>query len=79
MHADGARAARLRAYSLMEDTQGDAPDRAAAELVALEAEAEAKAWRDVAFLAAAGQLIHALAEGSAPPACMARSLSSTAR
>ncbi len=65
MHVDGARAARLRAYSLMEDTQGDAPDRAAAELVALEAEAEANAWGDVAFLAAAGRLIHALVRGDA--------------
>ncbi len=60
MPPDAALVARLRAYSLMEAAQGDTPERAGSELVALEAEAQHHGWPEVAFLAAAGQVVHAL-------------------
>lgn len=53
-------AARLRAYALMEGSQGGAPEAARAGLVALEAEARASDWPEVEFLAVAGQALHLL-------------------
>jgi diguanylate cyclase (GGDEF)-like protein len=66
MLSDAAGAARLRAYSLLEAVQGDAPERALAELVDLEAEARRSSWPEVELLAAAGQVVHALAGGADP-------------
>lgn len=57
---DAAAAARLRAYTLMEDAQGDAHERAGHELLTLETEALQQGWPDVALLAAAGQAMYAL-------------------
>jgi diguanylate cyclase (GGDEF)-like protein len=50
----------VRAYELMELTQGDAHLQARADLEALEAEAERRGWARVALLAAAGGTLYAL-------------------
>ena len=53
-------AARTHAYSLMEAAQGDAPDRALEDLRALGLQAGESGWPDVALLAEAGRVMHAL-------------------
>jgi diguanylate cyclase (GGDEF)-like protein len=68
MPTDAAAAARLRAYSLLEAAQGDAPEDALAELVTLEAEATRHGWGQAAFLAAAGRAVHALVRREPPVA-----------
>ncbi len=60
MPADPAFAARLRAYALMEESQGDAPTLALRGLCELEVEARAAGWAEVEFLSRAGQALYAL-------------------
>jgi diguanylate cyclase (GGDEF)-like protein len=53
-------AAYLRAYSLFEEVQGEDHADAAAALPDLHDHAQANGWDDVAFVAAAGQLLYAI-------------------
>jgi len=59
-------APRAHAYSLMEAVQGEAPEDAVAGLEALEREALRQGWPDVALLAQAGRVMHALLDGAEP-------------
>ena len=53
-------AAYLRAYSLFEEVQGEEHEDAAAALPDLQQHAEAQEWDDVAFVAAAAQVLYAI-------------------
>lgn len=56
----------MRAYELMELTQGDAHRQALADLEALETEAERRGWPQVALLASAGRTLYALVHEQDP-------------
>lgn len=67
MH-DESRAARLRAYELMELVQGDTHVEALRELESLEVEAETRGWTEAALLASAGRAMYVLVHGTDPDA-----------
>lgn len=62
------RAAYLRAYSLFEDVQGEEHEASAAALLVLRRHAQGQGWADVAFVAAAGEALHAIVRPTGPVA-----------
>ena len=59
-------AAYLRAYELFEAVQAEDRQAAAAALPALAADAEAQGWPEVAFVAAAAQVVHGMVRPEGP-------------
>ena len=59
-------AAYLRAYALFEAVQADDREAAAAALPALQADAETRDWPEVAFVAAAAQVVYGLVRPEGP-------------